>query len=523
MSILLCLLLQLPARADGARFVFDERAAEHLLARATFGADGVRIRDAVEAGLDETVAGLFRTANSRDPYLVLRFEPPREELLPLDDEARRELYRQARIRDRQQVADFRIDWMERIQSGDDPLRERMLLFWHGVFTTSCQDVEQSDKVLRQIEFLRANSLSSYAELLRGIVRDPGMLDYLDNEENRKKSPNENLGRELLELFSLGEGNYTEQDVQHAARALTGRRSDDDGRYQFRLGDHDTAEKTIFGVTGRHTGDDLVDLILAREACARFVAGRMIEYFEGLAPQPDRLDRYAALLRENEYRVRPLLEQLFTDPAFYREEIRGGRVTSPVDYLIGTSNRLGVDLPAPFLVLACSALGQRFMEPPNVEGWEEGPGWITTSSILLRGNLAGMILGVVGGEEIADEPQAAGAMTMSGPDRNVPAFTRELRALRLFGETRYRPRINLTARLAVRDPRGDEQVVAYLIEELLAAEVETGTRASLVEFLTSEREALEIAEESLLDGTWESEQLLRRLAHVILSLPEAQLS
>lgn len=514
LTTLMTLALQAPPQEEPKpRVEWTARTAEHLLSRAGFGASRARIERAVTDGLEATIDELFAAECSRDPYLVIRYEPEEELLEDLSQDERRALLVPARQLAAQQLRNYRVDWFERILENEDPLRERMLLFWHGFFTTAASVIEQHDKVLRQLEMLREGALGNYADLLYAIARDPAMLEYLDNDENKKKWANENLARELMELFSLGEGNYTENDIKQAARALTGRSAGPDGLYRFSMREHDTAMKKIFGVEKRFDGDDLVALLLEQEACAVWVSGRLLEYFEGRAPSQQRHARYADLLRSGEYEIEPFLRTLFADPDFYREEVIGSRVTSPIDLLVGTCHRVGLDPPPLFFVLATSVLGQELMEPPNVKGWEEGESWISTSTILLRGNLIGILLGTY---------------SLDGPDSTVreaieQAFPRELRTLRAFGESRYRPRINLTSRVVRYGARVDQRVVDFLIEELLATEVEEPARDLLIEYLASERAAAEIEEGAWETAGLEGEALLRRLAHLILSLAEAQLS
>src|SRR5258707_11922983 len=176
-------------------------------------------------------------------------------------------------------------------------------------------------------------------MLAGMPKDPALLTYLDNQVNKKGNPNENLARELLELFSLGIGNYQEQDIKEIARALTGRGVDGHGLYSYNKGAHDDGEKSFLGEKGKFDGDDVVRIVLAQGACPRYVARRILAYLEGAEPAKERLAEYAAFLRAQNYELRPFLKKLFLDPAFYREEILGARVQGPVEFLVGMSRRL----------------------------------------------------------------------------------------------------------------------------------------------------------------------------------------
>jgi uncharacterized protein (DUF1800 family) len=200
-------------------------------------------------------------------------------------------------------------------------------------------VKRKYEIIHQFQWLRRNSLENYADLLHGIVRDPAMLQFLDQTASTKDHPNENLARELFELFSLGEGNYSELDVREAARALTGNRCAPDGTFKFVPEVHDHGEKSILGAVARFRDRDLVDHVLAQPACARHVARRLLLWFEGLEPDAQRLEAYARRLSDGGFELRPFLRELFLDPAFYREDAVGTRVLSPMEYLTFACRKL----------------------------------------------------------------------------------------------------------------------------------------------------------------------------------------
>ncbi len=538
---------------------WDARKAEHLLNRAGFGASPSEVERALRLGQKEIIAELI-AGEPADPFF---YEPPprppREELRGMDEEARRKAQGEVRKAERELLTSFAGWWVERMLAGPDPLRERMTLFWHGYFTSSFRDVRDPVAMIEQNELLRRHALGRFEDLLRGIVRDPAMLEYLDNNQNRKDSPNENFARELMELFTLGEGHYSEQDVKQAARALTGwiSRPGEDPRFVARA--HDRGEKTILGRSGDFDADDLVAILLDQPACPRWIAGRILEHFEGRAPHPARLAEYATWLRRNDYRIDLFLERLFLDPAFYSPDVVGAKIAGPVDYLVGTARRLGVDPPGQLVWLAAGQLGQRLLDPPNVKGWEGGRSWITTATYLQRGNFAGMLLGVVRLEDVlAEDPSLsaesaledplhaeAGGMAagkepaMEGADdrpagrRPGPGGARagkrpklgpEMSEVRRLLGSSYRPGIHLSSRCQRAGAQSDAAIVDALSQELLAVAITPESRATLLEFLARERAALGADEGQLFarERFVEAEKLLRRLAHLILSLPEAQL-
>src|SRR5688572_1275588 len=303
--------------------------------------------------------------------------------------------RELRDDDRAQVEDFLDWWAARMLADASPLRERMVLFWHGHFTSSMEVVKSSYEMIQQNQLFRRHALGSFRELLHGVARDPAMLVYLDNAASKKSHPNENFARELLELYTLGEGNYREEDVREVARAFTGY-SQKNGRFFFDAGRHDKGQKRVLGTEGRLDGAGVVEILLAQEACARHLAHALLAFFEGREPAPERLDAYAERLRESGYRIDLFLRRLFLDPAFYADDVRAARVASPLDYLVGCARRLGVTPEPRLLVLGASLLGQRLFFPPSVRGWEGGEAWATGASLLLRGRMAGLLLGELSG-------------------------------------------------------------------------------------------------------------------------------
>jgi uncharacterized protein (DUF1800 family) len=553
------------APAERAAIVFDARAAEHLLARASFGATPEEIEAAVAAGLDATVDALLVASGVADapaaPAAFARTPPYfAEKLSPRDiakggllgvglrdgREAAKDEAKKMIARDRLQLLDYTNWWVGRMVSGEAALRERMTLFWSDHFTSSMSDVKSSYQMIRQNQLLREYALESFTDLLRGIARDPAMLEYLDNDANRKGEPNENFARELMELFTLGIGNYTERDVQEVARAFTGW-SSEQGEFEFQKRRHDEGPKTVLGVTGDLDGDDVLAILLEQPACAPFVAGKLLCWLEGTEPEPARLASYADAFRASGYNVAALLRRLFTDPDFYREEIRGARIAGPIDYLVGAARRLHGEPPPVMIAVGARILGQQLFHPPNVKGWEEGEAWITTSSFMQRGNLAGLMLGVVRAEDVLEgtafeadtagsgagmEPDmdpgmAPGAEETEDRDRAPAAELRKLKdepyeALKKLESLGWRPRIDLCGRYGGRGLATTGEVAAAMLEDLLAVPPSAELGERMTGFLGEECRMRGVADGQLFADPQACEAALRALAHVILSLPEAQL-
>ena len=292
-------------------------------------------------------------------------------------------------REWQRVAQW---WAERMLTTPRPLEEKMTLFWHGHFATEELKNDDYRLMLQQNMTLRQLATSDMSSLLIAMSKDPAMLLYLDNRLNVKGHANENYAREILELFSLGIGNYTENDIKEAARAFTGWRNQGltfiDDRAQ-----HDEGMKTVFGQTGNWDGEDVVDLILQQEAAGEFIAGKIYRFFVREEISEQMLDELAARLRDDNYALKPFLRALFLSQDFYSEPSLGTQIKSPVQFLVSTYRKLGLEkIPGtPYFPAATNLLGQALGNPPNVKGWDGGRAWLNPSTILLRNNLIGHLL------------------------------------------------------------------------------------------------------------------------------------
>ncbi len=359
--------------------------ARHLLQRAGFGAPDSEVQAFASLDRSEAVDRLLREARREasvappalvdepfTPYYRIRGMSA-EERMAAQQELRREGF------------ELRGWWLREMLATPSPLTERMTLFWHNHFATSQQKVRSAQLMYRQNVLLRREALGNFATLLRAVARDPAMLVYLDNAGSRRQAPNENFAREVMELFTLGEGRYGERDVKEAARAFTGWSIDrDSGEFMLRRAWHDGGEKSILGKSGRLDGDAVLDILLARPETGEFVASKLWRELVSPVPDPVEVKRWGALFRDAGYEVKPLLRAILTSDAFWAEENRASLIKSPVDLVVGTMRTYEmapVDLrPA---VFACAALGQNLFSPPNVKGWPGGEAWITSSTLLGR--------------------------------------------------------------------------------------------------------------------------------------------
>jgi uncharacterized protein (DUF1800 family) len=359
--------------------------ARHLLNRTGFGATDAEIWKYAPleraAAVDRILAGAQREASLKPPAFVDEPFQPYYKFRQMSAEDRMAAQRHLV----EQGFELRAWWLREMIATPSPLTERMTLFWHNHFATSQQKVRSSQLMYRQNALLRSQALGNFGTMLHAVAKDPAMLVWLDNAGNRKQAPNENFAREVMELFTLGEGHYGEADIKEAARAFTGWSIDrDTGTFTFRRMWHDYGEKTVLGKTGRLDGDDVLDALLARPDTARFITTKLWREF--ISPDPDRkqVERFAETFRDARYEIKPLMRAILMSDAFWSDANRAALVKSPVELVVGSLRTFDIhpiDLrPA---VFACAALGQNPFSPPNVKGWPGGDAWITSSTLLGR--------------------------------------------------------------------------------------------------------------------------------------------
>lgn len=367
---------------------FDYEKARHLATRAGFGATTEEVGRLQAMGLRDAVSEIVEPGSQNENALAEFATQARTPLVrkKLQPDEQRRLNQQRRKADQAQLQKLRAWWLQRMIAAPNALEEKLVLFWHGHFATEYQVVRDSHALYAQNQLFRRHAFD-YAALLRGIVRDPAMLRYLDNNRNVRGRPNENLAREIMELFSMGAGNYTEEDIREAARALTGYTFDRDSQtFRFAKSKHDDGEKTIFGNTGDWNGDQVVDMILQRPATSRFVAVKLFAFFAHDDPPQETIERMAGLIRAHDYKLAPVLSNLFMSDEFFGERAVHRQVKSPIQLVVGTYRALGVretDFAAAYE--AARNMGQDLFQPPNVRGWPGGRDWMNTRHLFARYN------------------------------------------------------------------------------------------------------------------------------------------
>ena len=439
----------------------DQELVAHLLRRAGFGATRDELAASAAKGYEATVEELLSPKDEQrlSDYLVRRFHPELSGMM--GPQAPGE------------------NWLYRMATTTAPLQEKMTLFWHSIFATGYNKVIHGKALSDQTRMFRRYALDSFRTLLIQLSKDPAMIIWLDNQDNHKGAINENYGRELLELFSMGVGNYTEEDIKECARAFTGwtianrqymeMRSQRDsdwpyGRiswhFEFHPEDHDYDEKTFLGETGNFNGEDIVDIICRQPATARFIARHLYSFFVANEPpvpewpytqprDPEAIDTLVRAYFENDYNIGAMLRVLFNSDFFKAEDVRYTKVKSPVELVAGVLRLTGeFDRPR-YEILdrynQTSYMGQILNNPPSVEGWHQGTDWLDSGTLVERINFASQQIGDTGKPGIrAIIGRISNELSEStSPERLVDACLEEIGSLAVDEDTR-RTLVNFSA-------------------------------------------------------------------------------
>jgi len=485
---------------------FDAVKAAHLLNRAGFGGTPEEVEKVRAMGPAKAADWLLdfpdKRAEERDksdvPDLsaIAAYPSSFRDLQQMSAgktrEERMALFQKIQFANRQAVLSVSNWWLRQMAkagtvNGVSPLQEKLTLLWHGHFTTSARDERSAVLMWNQNELLRKNAAGNFKQFVHAISRDPAMLDYLNNQQNRRGHPNENYARELMELFTLGIGNYTEQDVKEAARAFTGW-GHDGPEFTYRRFFHDPGPKTFLGRTGNFDGDDVIDILFDHPACPTYVASRLYNWFVSEEPDESIARALGEAFKDGKWELRPALRMLLTSKAFYDPKAVGSQIKGPVQLVVGTVRQLAVDMPpGPALFGALDQMGQTPLMPPNVKGWPGGRSWVNASTLFVRYNTCVRLAG-------GDVPPAAG-----GPGRFGGGAGGGMRpgGGRFAGRVRFEPQGAQTADKCV------DQWVGRLIQRPIEAE---------------KRKVLVAA----LDDKPNDPAAVRRMVQLIVSMPEYQL-
>ncbi len=444
-------------------------------------------------------------------------------------------------------------WANRMLVTSRPLEEKMALFWHGHFATSEEKVRDYRKLLRQNDLFRDKGTGSFRELVIGVAQDPAMLAFLDAGVNVKGAPNENFAREIMELFTMGVGNYTETDIREAARAFTGWNFVD-LNFVISPDKHDNSAKTVLGQRGRFDGVDVIDVILAQPVTAEFISAKIYRYFVREDLSPTLKTQLGAKLRQSDYNIASLLEAIFLSRDFYSPASVATRIKPPAELVVSTYRKMGLnEIPGvPDFNEVTEALGQKLFYPPTVAGWAQGRSWITPGLLLARGNFVydtvfpdinflppdrypggdyqiaavndKLAMGLDVTTATKPESKEITSMSMQMADRDEDFNTRlasyrgwQMALQKVKPIPRDTARLDLSAMARSAKCRTAADAVDHLLTRFLSVPIDTATRRRLAGFLESELGGADLA---VADSYME--EALRATLHLILSLPEYQL-
>jgi uncharacterized protein (DUF1800 family) len=425
-----------------AKSPWDVKKVGHLYRRAAFGANAAELEAALKAGPDKT-----------------------------ESSARANSGNQARAW-----------WLYRMLYTPHPLHEKLTLFWHNHFATSNRKVNNAGYMLGQYTLMYRHALGNFRTLLQEMSKDPAMMVWLDTNQSRKGKPNENYARELMELFSLGIGHYTETDIREAARAFTGWRLTG-GKAEFDPDRHDDGSKTVLGKTGKFTGADIVNICLEQKSAPYFVAGKLFRFLvsETVSPTPELLEPLAVQFRKSDYNFGALVETVLRSNLFFAPKVYRTRVKAPVDFALGIVRALEGRIGTLVLATALEDLGQNVFYPPSVKGWDGGEAWLNGQTLLFRQNMA--------------------------------------LALTSTEDVRYGRRTDPAALAKKYGKKADAEVVDFFLRLFLQGDVPAESRAQLLRYM-------EQSHKQSFPVYWTSEDVtnhrVRALCHLVLALPEFQL-
>ncbi|OQP47022.1 hypothetical protein A4H97_05765 [Niastella yeongjuensis] len=398
---------------------------QHLLWRAGFGPMAEEYQQLATATHKSYVNALFK-ASAKGPEmidvadnalkgLVMGIKEVSNGQKREQDEAER---RKRRQQSREDIKSLNVTWLNQMVNSEQQLREKMALFWHGHFASRNLNILYQQQLL---DIIRQNALGNFGDLLREVSKSASMINFLNNNQNRKGHPNENFAREVMELFTMGRGNYTENDIKEAARAFTGWGATISGEFAFKKFQHDDGQKTVLGKTGNFTGDDVLNILLEHKQTATYITRKIYRYFVNDVPDETHVTWLADRFYSSSYDIKELMKDIFTSDWFYDAKNIGCRIKSPVELIVGIRRVLPMKLENEQVQLLLQRLlGQLLFYPPNVAGWPGGKNWIDSSSLMFRLRIPQLIYD---NDEVAlspkdDDDQMMGMKDMVGKGKGM---------------------------------------------------------------------------------------------------------
>jgi uncharacterized protein (DUF1800 family) len=369
---------------------------QHLLWRAGFGPAVEQLKDLSKYTPTEFFRALVKASVKKPEYINAADGYLEGLMMGIDEVSKRERReltaderKKRQQKNRESIRNLNLEWMSEMVNSKAQLREKLSLFWHGHFACRNLNVFYQQGLL---DILRRNALGNFGKMLKEVSRSAAMLNFLNNQQNKKGHPNENFAREVMELFTLGRGNYSENDIKEAARAFTGWSADLQGEFVFRKNQHDFGSKTVLGHTGNFDGDDVLDILLDRKETAYHICKKIYRYFVNEKIDETKVKWLADRFYKNEYEISKLLEDIFTSEWFYDQKNIGSNIKSPVELLVGIQRMIPMKMENEEALLVLQRiLGQVLFYPPNVAGWSGGRSWIDSSTLMMRMRIPQLII------------------------------------------------------------------------------------------------------------------------------------
>jgi uncharacterized protein (DUF1800 family) len=373
----------------------NQQKNQHLLWRAGFGPAVEQLGDLSRFSPRQFYKALVKASDKKPTYMNVADNYMEGLVMGLEEAGkiqRKELSADERKKvqqaNREGIRSLNLTWLKEMVNSAAQLREKMSFFWHGHFACRNLNVFYQQGLL---DIIRSNALGNFGTLLKEVSKSAAMLNFLNNQQNRKDHPNENFAREVMELFTLGRGNYTEQDIKEAARAFTGWGSNLRGEFVFRRFQHDFGSKTVLGHTGEFDGEEVLDILLDQKQTAKYISQKIYKFFVNDQPDTTKTDWLADRFYKSDYDISKLLEDIFTSDWFYEEKNVGTKIKSPVELIAGIQRMLPMTLEnEDALIVLQRILGQMLFYPPSVAGWPGGKTWIDSSSLMMRMRLPQLI-------------------------------------------------------------------------------------------------------------------------------------
>jgi Protein of unknown function (DUF1800) len=360
----------------------------HLLWRAGFGPAAEELHQIAAAPPKSYYHALLKASGKTPAYIDVADNALKGLLMGVDEigqmqkqQLNEDQKKELRVKSRDGLKTLNLAWLGQMINSEQQLREKMSLFWHGHFSTRTINIFYQQQLL---DTIRSNALGNFGDLLKEVSKSASMINFLNNNQNRKGHPNENFAREVMELFTLGRGNYSENDIKEAARAFTGWGANLKGEFVFRPNQHDDGVKTFLGKTGNLNGDDILNILLEQKQTAKFITQKIYRYFVNEQPDADKVEWLSGRFYQHNYNIESLMTDIFTSDWFYSEKNIAAKIKSPVELIVGIRRMLPMQVQNEEVQLLLQRLlGQILFYPPNVAGWPGGKNWIDSSTLMMR--------------------------------------------------------------------------------------------------------------------------------------------